>query len=473
MNKKLYPWLIFFLSLSAVSGLFQSIIRFLFGSQLFTLDTFGIWFLITNTTGIIVAILLLRYYYSQKYWFVFATGALCSLCNLCYAILFYTIFNFHKFSNYFRPLLLLTVGAGIVYSAGLMFLRAKNQRWLKAAGTFMLIFGLVFLSFLIWSIANPTFVNRDISERISQWFSFASCLLPVPFIIHFLSELGKLRTDGTNMPAKELVINITGAAGIALFSLTLILGIMISFECYSSIDWSNRGYEKTKELAQLCDPGVFVNSKGNTLHYRLLKPLDYDPTRKYPIVISLPYGGQPATDTIRQIEGAVAAELLTMDGNRRAYPAFIFIPNVPPGAGWGGIPNYPEADSLVFDAIISLDRRFSIDEKRRYVVGLSRGGFGAWNFICKHPEMFAAAIPVSGGGDPGLAPKTVNVAVWAFHGAKDKNVPVINSRNMINAIKSAGGHPRYTEFPDEGHNIWYKVSTTPGLLGWLFAQHRD
>jgi predicted peptidase len=248
---------------------------------------------------------------------------------------------------------------------------------------------------------------------------------------------------------------------------------MISSECHSSIYWSNWNYQKTKELAQLCDPGVFVNSKGDVLHYRLLKPLDYDPTKKYPIVISLPYGGQPATDTIRQIEGAVAAQLLTMDGNRTYYPAFIFIPNCPPGAGWGGIPNYPEVDSLVFDAIIALDRRFSIDEKRRYVIGLSRGGFGTWNFICKRPEMFAAAIPVSGGGDPRLAPKIVNVAVWAFHGANDKNVPVINSRNMINAIKSAGGNPRYTEFPDEGHNIWDRVSRTPGLLGWLFAQHRD
>ncbi len=275
------------------------------------------------------------------------------------------------------------------------------------------------------------------------------------------------------MPAQKLVKNIVGTAGIALFSLTLTFGIMISSECHSSIYWSNWNYQKTKELAQLCDPGVFVNSKGDTLHYRLLKPLDYDPTKKYPIVISLPYGGQPATDTIRQIEGAVAAQLLTMDGNRSDYPAFIFIPNCPPGAGWGGIPNYPEVDSLVFDAIIALDRRFSIDEKRRYVIGLSRGGFGAWNFICKHPEMFAAAIPVSGGGDPRLAPKIVNVAVWAIHGANDKNVPVISSRNMIDAIKSAGGNPRYTEFPDEGHNIWYKVSTTPGLLGWLFAQHRN
>jgi predicted peptidase len=85
----------------------------------------------------------------------------------------------------------------------------------------------------------------------------------------------------------------------------------------------------------LCDPEIFVNSKGERLRYRLLKPLDYDSTKKYPIDISLPYGGQPPTDTIRQIEGAVAALLLTTADNRKSYPAFIFIPNCPPGAGWG------------------------------------------------------------------------------------------------------------------------------------------
>ncbi|HEY4286503.1 MAG TPA: hypothetical protein VGN00_05340 [Puia sp.] len=67
----------------------------------------------------------------------------------------------------------------------------------------------------------------------------------------------------------------------------------------------------------------------------------------------------------------------------------------------------------------------------------------------------------------------VNVAVWAFHGAKDRNVPVAGSRNMIGAVRRAGGNPKYTEFSGEGHNIWYQVSTTPRLLDWLFAQHRD
>lgn len=380
--------------------------------------------------------------------------------------------EFQKLANYSLPLLFLSIGASILQALSLILLPARDNRWLKATGALMLAIGLIFLSAVIWGNIAPSAAKQNTLQRISQGISFANCLVPVLFMMHFLSVGKKSGASSTNMPAQMYVKNIAGPAGIVLLAFTLISGTRLSSDCFSSIYWSNWGYQKTKELSQMCDPGVFVNSKG-TLHYRLLKPLDYDATRKYPIVVSLPYGGQPATDTIRQIEGAVAAQLLIVDGNRRNYPAFVFIPNCPPGGGWGGIPNYPTTDSLVFDALIALDRQFSIDEKRRYVVGLSRGGFGAWNFICKRPDMFAAAIPVSGGGDPGLAPKIVDVAVWAFHGAKDKNVPVSRSRNMISAIKRAGGNPKYTEFPNEGHNnIWNDVIATPGLLDWLFAQHR-
>jgi hypothetical protein len=460
MNKKLYPWLILLLCLTGASVLLQSILYSLIGLQLFRLDSFNIWFLTTISTALIGSILLLKYYHGCKYWFVFITYTLYCVCSLCYVIVFYTILNFHQLSNYFRPLLFLSIGAGIVYGASLIFLKAKNKRWLKIAGAFMVVNELILLFPLVWSMTQA-------------WTSYTGCLVLVPFILHFSGELRKGRTDDTDLPAWKYAGNIAGALGTVSLLLTLISGAMISSESYNSLYWSNQGFQQTKELAKLCEPGIFVDSKGETLRYRLLKPLDYDSTKKYPIVISLPYGGQPPTDTIRQIEGAVAALLLTTADNRKKYPAFIFIPNCPPGAGWGGIPNYPAVDSIVFDAIIALDRRFSIDEKRRYVIGLSKGGYGTWNFICKQPEMFAAAIPVAGGGDPTLAPKTVKVAVWAFHGAMDKNVPVINSRNMINAIKAAGGHPTYTEYPDLGHNIWENVKATPGLLDWLFAQHRN
>jgi hypothetical protein len=460
MNKKLYPWLIFFLYLSGASALLQSLIYSLIGDQLFRLDSFNLWYLTMTGTALIGSILLLKYYYGGRYWFVVFTYALYCICTLCYLAVFYAILNFHKHSVYLRPLLFLCIGGGIVYGASLIFLKAENKRWLKIAGAFMVVSESIRLFALVWGIPN-------------SWALFAGCLTIVPFILHFSAEFRSGRADNTDRPARIYPGNIAGALGTVCLSLTLIFGIMISSESYSSLYWSSRSFQQTKELADLCDPGIFINSKGETLRYRLLKPLDYDSTKKYPIVISLPYGGQPPTDTIRQIEGAVAALLLTTADNRRNYPAFIFIPNRPLGGGWGGVPGYTTIDSIVFDAIIALDRRFSIDQKRRYVIGLSLGGFGAWNFICKQPELFAAAIPVAGGGDPTLAPRAVKVAIWAFHGAMDHHAPVSGSRNMIRAIKAAGGNPNYTEYPDLGHNIWDNVKSTPGLLDWLFAQHRD
>ena len=93
--------------------------------------------------------------------------------------------------------------------------------------------------------------------------------------------------------------------------------------------------------------------------------------------------------------------------------------------------------------------------------------------LAPNPDLFAAAVPVCGGGNPQLASTITDVDVWAFHGEKDRNVPVENSRSMIDAIKKSGGSPKYTEFSDAGHNIWDQVMNTPGLLDWLFAQEKD
>jgi predicted peptidase len=130
-------------------------------------------------------------------------------------------------------------------------------------------------------------------------------------------------------------------------------------------------------------------------------------------------------------------------------------------------------DSIVFNAIEALEQEFSIDEDRRYVMGESLGGYGSWHFITMHPKLFAAAVPICGGGDPAAAPAIANVPVWAFHGEQDRSVPVARSREMIEAIRNAGGNPKYTEYPDEGHIISKQVTATPGLLDWVFAQKRN
>jgi len=467
MNTRLYNILIFFLGLSAAASLLQGFIRFQLGPQIFFLDSFLWWFWITSIVNFTASILTLKYYQYQKYRFVLIAGAISTLTNICHSIIIFTMLEYKKLSGYNIPLLLLSLTTGAVYAVSLILLWSKRKYWLAITGIFMLFVGLLYLI----SVVRMTGMSNTTIEKVAQWATFASSFVPVLFILHFSTER-KRHESNTELAMPKQMIGLS-VLGLLCFLFTLFFGGQIIGESRSNMYWAQYNFNKTKELARLFEFRIFKNRYGNTLMYRLLKPINYDSTKKYPLVVSLPYGGQLATDTIKQIEGAVAAELLSTETNREKYRAFIFIPHCPPGGGWGGVPNYPSVDSLVYEAIGSLDEKFSIDTKRRYVIGLSRGGYGAWNFICTRPDLFAAAIPVAGAGDPALAPKAVNVAVWAFHGKNDNNVPVEGDREMIHVLERMGGHPKYTEFPDKGHNIWYDVSITPGLLDWLFAQKRD
>jgi hypothetical protein len=467
MPRTRYASLIYFLLLSFFTGLVQSIARLMTGSQVFALEVFKHWFLIVSIISLVQSVLLLGYYRSQQYWFPFYTGIAFTISSLCYAIIVYLALVSGSLAYLVLPMFHILMGLSIVYGTSLVFSSAGRQFWLKAAGMPILINGLVFVSVFLWSTYTKAYPDINTSERVAQWTSFAGCLVPLFFILHFRKELRRAIIYPSTLKEKILRITVV-LAWIAAIP----FGVLLLGESRSSVYWANHNFMKTKELAQLFEARIFIGSKGDTLRYRLLKPLDYDTSRQYPIVINLPYGGQPGTDTIRQIEGAGAAQLLSGETNRKKYPAFLFVPNCPPGSGWGGIPGYPSVDSLVYEAIESLDSRYKIDPKRRYVTGISRGGYGAWNFICTRPDLFAAAIPICGGGNPSLASNARYVAVWAFHGEKDINVPVSGSRDMISAIRQAGGNPRYTEFPDEGHNIGYQAETTPGLWDWLFAQQK-
>ena len=100
------------------------------------------------------------------------------------------------------------------------------------------------------------------------------------------------------------------------------------------------------------------------------------------------------------------------------------------------------------------------------------GGFGTFGAIAIRPNLFAAAIPVCGGWDPMDAEKMKGVVLWVFHGDADRTVPVDRGRRMVEAVKHAGGSPKYTEYPGVGHNSWSKIYATPATWTWLFAQRR-
>jgi predicted peptidase len=129
-----------------------------------------------------------------------------------------------------------------------------------------------------------------------------------------------------------------------------------------------------------------------------------------------------------------------------------------------------ESILLTMQLIDELVAKYPIDKTRIYITGLSMGGFGTWDLICRYPGVFAAAVPICGGGDIKKAALLKNTPIWVFHGSIDNVVKVVLSRNMVNAIKASGGKPKYTEYKGIGHNSWEKAYQEKGLLEWLFRQ---
>ena len=43
---------------------------------------------------------------------------------------------------------------------------------------------------------------------------------------------------------------------------------------------------------------------------------------------------------------------------------------------------------------------------------------------------------------------------------------------MMEAIKKAGGSPKYTEYPGVGHNSWDKAYAEKELFPWLLEQKK-
>jgi predicted peptidase len=128
--------------------------------------------------------------------------------------------------------------------------------------------------------------------------------------------------------------------------------------------------------------------------------------------------------------------------------------------------------AALLEPLNDLRSELRIDPSRVYLVGQSLGGFGVWDLIARHPDLFAAAVPLCGGGDPKRILSARDVAVWAFHGAKDATVLPSRSREMIGALRTVNPSVRYTEYADVGHDVWRHAFRERDLPEWMFAQRR-
>lgn len=219
------------------------------------------------------------------------------------------------------------------------------------------------------------------------------------------------------------------------------------------------------------------------LRYRLFVPAEARSGGRLPLFLFLSSSMGRGFDNRAQLERG--AEVLISPRVQGLQPCFVLAPQCPPRSQWLDtsfdtlpFPNYrqdeiPESGTMkkVMGLVEKLLAEHPIDPDRIYVTGDSMGSSGTWDIITRHPHRFAAAITASGVSDPEQAVRIAHLPVWAFHGEADGVSAVQNTRNMVAALRAAGGHVRYTEFAGAGHGI-PQVYDEPGLFEWVFAQRR-
>ncbi|MCL5096415.1 MAG: prolyl oligopeptidase family serine peptidase [Candidatus Omnitrophica bacterium] len=196
------------------------------------------------------------------------------------------------------------------------------------------------------------------------------------------------------------------------------------------------------------------------MNYLLSLPSDYDKSNKsWPLVLFLHGAGESGND-LEKVKTHGPPKLVEANG---PFP-FILVSPQSHGRGWN-----VEVLNALLDSVIE---QYRVDKDRVYLTGLSMGGFGTWSLAAAHPEKFAAIAPICGGGNPADAKKLAKLPIWVFHGAKDTTVPIKRSEEMVDAIKAEDGSPKFTVYPDAGHDSWTATYNNPEFYQWLLAQRR-
>lgn len=225
-----------------------------------------------------------------------------------------------------------------------------------------------------------------------------------------------------------------------------------------------------------------IQAKG--LNYRLYIPASYEhgQAEDLPLLIYLNGAGSRGTDNVKQL--ANLSPLITPLIDNPDYPCILIVPQLPESDKWVNVDwaNGSYADSvaesnsakLLMGLIGELKEAYQVDENRVYLMGQSFGGYGTWDLITRHPETFAAAVPMCGAGSLARAEAIKDLPLLVLHGGADPTVPVSGSREMVDALQAAGSTSvTYLEYPGDDHYVQRRLFEQPELyLGWLFTQEK-
>lgn len=197
-------------------------------------------------------------------------------------------------------------------------------------------------------------------------------------------------------------------------------------------------------------------------HYLTFLPEHYSSRKHWPLVLFL-HGRDERGDDPQRVK---THGLPKLADEGRCYPFVLIAPQCPSGKKWS-------VDFLesVLDDVLG---RYRVDPARVVLTGLSMGGNGAWKWAIRHPNRFAGLVPVAAWGDHRKISRLGRLPVWAFHGARDRVVPLARGKAMVSALKKAGGRVKCTVYKTADHvETWNQAYANDGMIRWMLKQRRS
>ncbi len=277
--------------------------------------------------------------------------------------------------------------------------------------------------------------------------------------------------------------------------------VLFGFLCFERIS----GQEKTTELQLKVDAlmakHMFIASNGMQMPYRLFTSNSTVKESK-PLIVFLHGRGDRGSDNDSKIYHEAGIVLnsnsLINEEMQKKYPCYILVPqcsDITKNEEWakwiGNSPETPfeglrddgsysmssqpsKSGEAALELIEQIIEEKNIDADRVYIMGVSMGGFGTWEFVARKPHLFAAAIPMAGYSDPNQLEKIKHISFWIFHGETDKWNPVQGSRTMHKLLLDSNADVKYTEYYNTGHGEAFKKAFNEEyLIPWLFSKSKN
>lgn len=234
------------------------------------------------------------------------------------------------------------------------------------------------------------------------------------------------------------------------------------------------------------DMTFFSSADESNQPYAIYIPENFDESKEYPLVVFLHGAFSNHRLGLRRVFG---------EGNKQGpefgTPGFVpaqtdlevtrfypdlknvdYIAAAPFARGTAGYKGIPEQD--VYDMLADIKSKFSIDEDRMYLTGLSMGGGGTLWVGLTRPDLWAAIAPVCPAPPQGtdkLAMNAFNIPVHLFVGDRDRLMAT--SDEWEKNFKSNGVDVEYIIYPGIAHNSWEYAYQDGFIFDWFAQFKRD